>query len=72
MSNIVGITRYHEGSKKHIGDFLILHSLGIGSSVLGIESGHIRKNMSKMMPNLQDNSVEIRHDGRVGYLFSND
>ena len=47
-----GITRYREGSKKHLddpvpnGDFLVLHCLGIGSSVLGIRSDHIGKYMS--------------------------
>ncbi len=47
------ITRYHEGSKKHIDgqvpniDFVVLHSLGNGSSVSGIRSDCIQKYMSK-------------------------
>jgi hypothetical protein len=48
-----GIASYREGSKKHldnpvpIGDFLVLHCLGIRSSVSGIGSDHIGKYMSK-------------------------
>jgi hypothetical protein len=43
------ITRYREGSKKHLddlvpnSDFLVLHCLGIRSSVLGIGLDYIRK-----------------------------
>ncbi len=54
MSSIVGIVWYHEGSQKHlndldpISDFLVPHCLGIGSSVSGIRSGHIRENMYKI------------------------
>jgi hypothetical protein len=47
------IIRYHEGSKKHLGDpvpnsdFPVLHCLSIRSSVSGIRSDRIRKYMSK-------------------------
>ncbi len=50
------ITRYREGSKKHLddpvpnSDFPVLHCLGIGSSVSGIRSYQIEKYMSKFQP----------------------
>ncbi len=60
MSNIVGLVRYHQvlpgvvkAQKKHLdnpvpnGDFLLLHCLGIGSSVSGIRSDRVGKNMPK-------------------------
>jgi hypothetical protein len=52
--DIVGIARYHEGKKKHLddpvpdGDFLVLHCLGIGLSVLDIKSYCIGKYMCKI------------------------
>jgi hypothetical protein len=61
LSNIVGIVRYHQvlpgiiqAQKKDLddldpnSDFLVLHCLGIGLSVSGIGSYHIRKYMSKI------------------------
>ncbi len=48
------VIRYCEGSKKHLddpfpnSDFLVLHCLGIRSSVSGIGSYRIGKNMSKI------------------------
>jgi hypothetical protein len=53
LSNIVGIVRYLEGSRRHLDDpvhnvdFTVLHCLGIGSSVSGTGSYRIGKYMSK-------------------------
>jgi hypothetical protein len=64
-----GITRYHEGSKKHLDNlFSWYFSLGIKSSGLGIKLYCIRKYMSKIypLPNLLCLILLIQYQNKSG------